>query len=362
MQDVNNIKYKSAFMETVDAMIISDGSTGKIIDVNRACCSLLGFTEYELLGRQLSGFFSEKSQVGFVDPLTNTNMFGGVLSNRIVKNKNGEFIPVDMTINTFEGHDSNCIMTTLRDGRERMRYENEILLKNKELNESNASKDKLFSIIAHDLKNPLMALMGLSELMADDCKEVSQDEISKMFNSINQLSKETYDLLDNLLSWSRVQTKKIDIEIREIQLRDLVSKIINILKPSAELKKISIINSVPKMMRINADENMIKTVIRNFISNSIKFSNANASVTVEAYEDDKNNIVAVTDEGVGMEESYIANLFDPGIKTSQYGTNREKGTGLGLLLCHEFIKLHNGIIKVSSKVGKGSQFQIQLPK
>jgi PAS domain S-box-containing protein len=362
MQDASNIKYKSAFMDTVDAMIISDGSTGKIIDVNKSCCNLLGFGEYELLGRQLSGFFSEKSQLGFVDPLNNTNMFGGVLSNRIVKNKNGEFIPVDMTINTFEGHESNCIMTTLRDARERMRYENEIILKNKELNESNASKDKLFSIIAHDLKNPLMALMGLSELMADDCKEVPQEETSKMFNTINQLSKETYDLLDNLLNWSRLQTKKIDLDIREIQLRDLVSRVINILKPSAELKKITLINSVARTMKINADENMIKTIIRNFISNSIKFSTADTQITIEAYEDDKNNIIAVSDQGIGMEESYIANLFDPGIKTSQYGTNHEKGTGLGLLLCHEFVKLHKGNIKVTSKVGKGSQFQIQLPR
>lgn len=362
MQDESNIKYKSAFNETVDALIITDGASGKIIDVNKSCCNLLGFTERELLGRNLSGLFSEKSSVESADSPQKINMFGSVVANRIVKTKSGSFIPVDMTINTFDGNSSSCVMTTLRDARERLKYENEILQKNKELKETNASKDKLFSIIAHDLKNPLTALMGLSELMIEDCSTVPQKDIIGMFNTINQLSKDTYDLLDNLLNWARVQTKKISIDIQQVRLFDVVEKIINTLKPSAELKKITLINSVQPSMIINADENMIKTVIRNLVSNSIKFSNADTKITVDAFEDDKKRTIIVADQGVGMEENFIANLFNPGVQTSTYGTSNEKGTGLGLILCNEFIKLHKGTIKVTSKVGKGSQFYIHLPK
>ena len=354
--------YEAAFYETVDALIITDGNSGKIVKVNKSCCILLGYKENELIGSQLASFFADRTAGNSVISPQAINMFGNVLTNRMLKIKSGGFIPVDMTINTFDGKMSSFVMTTLRDARERLKYENEILKKNKELKDTNDSKDKLFSIIAHDLKNPLMALMGLSELMIEDFNDVSDETKSEMFNTINRLSKETYDLLDNLLNWAQVQTNKTTIDAREINLCDIVLKVINMLHPSAELKKIKLVNAVPADYVLVADENMIKTIIRNLVSNSIKFSNADSNITIKAMLVEKMNTIIVEDHGLGMEENVAANLFKSVITSSRPGTNNEKGTGLGLMLCYEFVKLHKGDIKVISEPGKGSQFIIRLPK
>jgi PAS domain S-box-containing protein len=362
MQTETELLFASAFNETLDALIITDGSTGKIVKVNKSCCSLFGYTEQELIGNHLNTFFAERSAVNLEVSPQNVNMFGDVLINRILKTKSSGYIPVDMTINTFDNKLSNYVMTTLRDARERLKYEAELIRKNKELNESNISKDKLFSIIAHDLKNPLMALMGLSELMIEDHKEVSDKEVGEMFNTINRLSKETYDLLDNLLNWAQVQTKKLQIDPIEFNLFEMVDRVLNMLNPSAELKKIKLINAVPSDYRLRADENMIKTIIRNLVSNSIKFSFADSSITVKAFIFENMNSIVIEDHGLGMDKNISANLFTPGFIFSQPGTNNEKGTGLGLMLCYEFVKLHDGKINVISEPGKGSQFIVRLPK
>lgn len=362
MQNETDLLFASAFNETIDALIITDGSTGKIVKVNKSFCNLIGFREQELIGKHLNSFFADRSAVNLEVSPQNVNMFGDVLINRMLKTKSSGYIPVDMTINTFDNNLLNYVMTTLRDARERLKYETELIRKNNELNESNISKDKLFSIIAHDLKNPLMALMGLSELMIEDHKGVSDKEVGEMFNTINRLSKETYDLLDNLLNWAQVQTKKLQIDPVDFNLFDMVARVLEMLGPSAELKKIKLINAVPPDYMLHADENMIKTIIRNLVSNSIKFSFPDSSINVKSFIFENMHSLVVEDHGLGMSETVAANLFIPGFNFSRLGTNNEKGTGLGLMLCYEFVKLHEGKINVISEPGKGSKFIVRLPK
>jgi PAS domain S-box-containing protein len=362
MEKLNDLNYKAAINETVDVIIITDGTTRKIVDVNKSCCHLLGYDKSDLIGNHLSVLFDNESTQTELKVPGDICMYGSVLPNRNLRSKHGELIPVDMTINTLEGEWRSYVMTSFRDTRERLCYENKILSINKELQESNASKDKLFSIIAHDLKNPLMALMGLSEIISEDSGEISPEESIELANTINKLSKDTYDLLDNLLNWANIQTKKISVDKKLINFYIIASKILDTLKPSADLKKINLVNNANKDFSIYADENMIKTILRNLISNSIKFSKADSNITISTMYNDNTKSITVEDEGVGMEESYISNLFKTNVQTSRYGTNNEKGTGLGLLLCYEFVKLHNGDIDIKSQLGKGSKFIIRLPE
>jgi len=359
---MNDFQYKSAFDKMVDAIVIIEHSSGKIIDVNKSCCQLLGFTKSELAGEHISGLFDQNTTPEKTNLLQGNFMFGNVIPNSDLKTKGGESIPVDLTISTFAGQEAHYAMVSLRDTRERLRYENEILRINEELKEANSSKDKLFSIIAHDLKNPISTLMGLSEMMFEDANEISVEEAKDMATTINKLSKDTFDLLDNLLSWAQVQTNKISVAKKEVHLYNVTSKILDVLRPSAGLKNVELVNFVPPDYTILADENMIKTIIRNLFSNSIKFSLAHTIVTIRAVEAGTMKNIIVEDQGIGMDESTVAGLFKTKIHASRYGTKNEKGTGLGLLLCYEFIKLHNGDIKVLSEVGKGSKFIVQLPE
>ena len=361
MNDVDDFQYKSAFNKMVDAIVIIDSADGHIVNVNKSCCRLLSYDKSELLGKPISDFFEQQTPTDQPGVDHGNFIYDNVLPHNVLKTKGGESIPVDLTISTFAGQTAHYSMVSLRDTRERVRFEKEILLMNEELKEANTSKDKLFSIIAHDLKGPISTLMGLSEMMFEDGNEVTAEETKDTANTIHKLSKDTFDLLENLLSWAQVQTKRISVTKKEVRLFNVISKIMDVLRPSAGLKHVELVNFVPPDYTVLADENMIKTVIRNLFSNSIKFSSAGTNVTIKAFDEGGKKNIIVEDQGIGMDEQYVASLFKTKIHASRYGTKNEKGTGLGLLLCYEFIKLHNGDITVASEVGKGSKFIVQLP-
>ena len=362
MDNKSNNLYYSAFSDIVDSIIITDGSTGKIVDVNKSCVDMFKCSKSDLIGTKISSCFDSVELDGIGNSADRINMYGSVLSNKKLKISDGTVIPVDLTINTFNCSSSHYVMTTLRDVSERIKYEEKILVMNAELRELNASKDKLFSIIAHDLKNPLMAMMGLSEFLTEESGGITPEELGDMAESINKLSKDTYQLLQNLLNWALVQTNRISVEKQQTDLKLIVEKVFDLLAPSAKLKNISLINSVEEGCRIFADENMIKTVIRNLVSNSIKFTYEGKSISVSTLETDKQHILLVEDEGVGMEQEYIDNLFRIDVQTSKPGTKKERGTGLGLIICDEFVKLHDGEIKIKSELEKGTKFFIHIPK
>ncbi|MDZ7765750.1 MAG: PAS domain-containing sensor histidine kinase [Melioribacteraceae bacterium] len=358
----NEFSYKLIFEETVDAIIITDGSSEKIVDVNKAGCELFVTPKEELVGDYLSNYLDDTELTRRPKSPSEITMFGSVLSNKRIKSKSGELIPVDMIINTFGDETGNYVMTSFRDVSDRIKYENKIVSINEELHKTNASKDKFFSILAHDLKNPISSLIMFSELMTGEDEEITPEEMQEFLLMMKNLSKSTYELLENLLNWARVQTKNISLEKTEFQLDDVISRVVDLLQPTANLKKINLVNEVNKNFVLTADENMINTVIRNFVSNSIKFSEENKSIFVNAYDNEIEWIISVKDEGIGIDESLIEDLFKIDVHTSRQGTNHERGTGLGLVLCNEFIKLHNGSIEVKSKVNEGSEFIIHIPK
>jgi signal transduction histidine kinase len=232
-----------------------------------------------------------------------------------------------------------------------------------ELEAANASKDKFFSIIAHDLRVPFTGLIGMTQIFSDHLADFSRDEIQEGLNSLQLTSQTVYTLLENLLTWSRLQRDAVEFFPQDIFLEDIASINIELLTTTASQKQISLTSSVPEETQAYADQNMIDTVIRNLMSNAIKFTEPGGTIEVSAAtnEDEDIVVVAVSDNGVGISEEDVKKLFRIDVKYSQPGTAGEPGTGLGLVLCKELVEKNGGTIWVESEEGKGATFRFTIP-
>jgi signal transduction histidine kinase len=237
-----------------------------------------------------------------------------------------------------------------------------IQIQNEKLIELNSMKDKFFSIIAHDLKNPLGLFLTTSQYINDNLHSFKPDETKSFMEVIHTNAQKLHDLLNNLLQWSRSQSNRIQYYPIEFGIYDLVQDNLTVLSELIQKKKISAFNNSNKESVIYADVNMINTVIRNLISNAIKYTNEEGEITINTEETDTSIIINVQDDGVGIEDENIPKLFRIDINYFTSGTNNEEGTGLGLILCKEFIDKNNGKISVKSKINEGSTFSIELPK
>ena len=234
---------------------------------------------------------------------------------------------------------------------------------NEKLSKLNAEKDKFFSIIAHDLKSPFSGFLNLTELMADKTEIFSPAEFVENSKSLNEAARNLYKLLDNLLEWAQIQNGSINFTPKDSDLSKMVADSIATINQIAVQKGISIVNEVPEILRAYADEKMINTVLRNLLSNAVKFTRMGGKVIVKSEQSDNGTIeVSVADNGVGIPENDVRRLFKIEEKVSSKGTEGELSTGLGLLLCKEFIEMHDGKIWVESKENAGSIFSFTLPK
>ncbi len=236
-----------------------------------------------------------------------------------------------------------------------------IEIQNKELINLNATKDKFFSIIAHDLKNPFNILRGFAELLVLFGRKMSPEKIDKYHKAIYDTAQNGYDLLQNLLEWSRAQTGRIKPSPEEFYIDEIVFANFELLKETAEQKKITLKNKADSELMVFADINMINTVLRNLLSNAIKFTHENGEVLVYTSVSKKTASIHVKDTGVGIAAEDISKLFRIDIHHSTEGTANEKGTGLGLILCKSFVEENNGKITVSSQINKGTNFVFTLP-
>jgi signal transduction histidine kinase len=246
---------------------------------------------------------------------------------------------------------------------ERKISDEEILLKNELLQSINAEKDKFFSIIAHDLRGPLSAFVAATQIITEEIQTMSAEEIREITLSMKDSATGIYSLLENLLEWSRLRRGGMDFVPEKINLSKKTGECISVLSESARKKKIEIDISISDDIEIFADSHMFDTVIRNLVSNAIKFTRSGGKVTVEAgYTESNQVLIKVTDSGIGITPDLIYKLFQISEKTSRKGTDGEASTGLGLLLVKEFIEKHSGRIWVESEVGKGSTFSFTLGK
>lgn len=243
-------------------------------------------------------------------------------------------------------------------------HKKEIEEKNKKLQESNATKDKFFTIIAHDLRSPFNAILGLSQLLVDNFNKFDISEQRKYIIHIHQSINKTYKLLENLLIWAHTQSETIEFNPKKENLFLLTEEIIELLRQYADKKSINILNQTNKNINVDADKNMLATILRNLISNAIKFTPQEGKITLKAslISGEKDYVkISIEDTGVGISSEIKSRLFKLSENISTKGTEDETGTGLGLILCKEFIEKHGGEIWIESELGKGSNFIFTLP-
>lgn len=246
----------------------------------------------------------------------------------------------------------------------RKQYEEKLRESEQELIELNRSKDRLFSIIAHDLKSPFTALLGFSEMMYEEAETLSQEEVKLFSGNINKVAKNVHELLENLLHWSRFQTGNFSYNAEKIDLGNVVKEVFNLYSNIALSKNINLINEITdnsEEIFVYGDNGMLNLSLRNLIGNGIKFTNEHGSVTVKALREKDSVRISVIDTGVGMKQANISKLFKVDVPFTTQGTGKEKGTGLGLILCREMIEKNNGKLSIISEPGKGSNFSFTIP-
>jgi PAS domain S-box-containing protein len=339
------------FTLAIDLLCIAD-MNGYFIRLNKQWEKTLGYSLEELNYTRFLDYIHPEDMQKTVDAIStlsnNKTVLGFVNRYRC---KDGSYKWIEWRSAPL----GELIYAVARDITERMNYE-------KQLNELNATKDKFFSIIAHDLRNPFNLLLGLSEMLIEKSIEKDLDKIEEFSKLIHSASERTFDLLENLLQWSRSQTDKIELLPKYLPLKRIVNDVVRILEMHATQKNIKIQILIEDSIMVYADDNLLKTILRNLISNAIKYTRQGGQVFIKGNDKKTETEITIIDTGVGIETEVISNLFKIASVITTEGTAKEKGSGLGLVLCREFIEKHNGSIKVESQPGEGSKFIFTLPK
>jgi two-component system sensor histidine kinase/response regulator len=232
---------------------------------------------------------------------------------------------------------------------------------NEELKATLGNRDKMYSVIAHDLRSPMASIrMVLNLVVASTSPELVGPELFGLLDKANRESEEVHDLLDNLLKWTKSQTGRLNVVLQDLDLNDIVPGVVDIFEMIAQTKHIKLnLQRTPDPLIVNADNDMLKTVVRNFLSNAIKFSPENSSIEIIMMRDGEFAKVSVRDHGVGIAADRLETIFHKGDTT--YGTGGEEGSGLGLQLCQDFAQKNGGDCTVESVVGEGSTFSVHIP-
>lgn len=338
--------------------------TDKIIFVNSAFLKTYQYEEHELLGHPISIVRSKSNSPALVQEILPATLSGGWQGELLNLRKDGSEFPVYISSSVIrdENGKSLAVIRVAIDITDRKQAEAEIKLNNQELIKLNAEKDKFFSIIAHDMRGPFNGFLGLSKLMVEELPGLSQQEVQKIAESIRDSAAKLFSLLENLLEWSRMQRDGIIFNPEPICLMSIINEIIQPLMNSVNKKGIEISYEITDDMEVFADEYMLASIIRNLASNAVKYTHKGGKITIAAKSVAGNSVeFSVRDTGIGMKPDLVKDLFRLDVQSNRKGTDGEPSTGLGLLLCKDFIEKHGGKIWVESEEGKGSTFYFTLP-
>lgn len=368
-------KYRNFVHNSLDAFTLTD-EQGNITEWNKDIEDLTGILKSEAIGAKIwnlqfkmlpNKILPNEIKEGIKRQFTefyekgNENFLNKIIDAQIItKNQEVKYIQqIAFPIHTEKGRQLGSVV---RDVTIQQNAKNEILKYNEELKSLNASKDKFFNIIAHDLKNPFSSILGFLQLLMKNLDSYDKDKIWKFVNIINNSAVNTYKLLENLLDWSRIQRNALSFNPKNLNLNTLLEEVVVLFSEQALLKKIKLNYFLFEKINIFADESLINSVLRNLISNAIKFSFPESKIDI--YATDKNDFVEITvgDKGTGIDEDKLKNIFDMEKNSTQKGTANESGTGLGLIFCKEFVEKNGGEIFVESKLGEGSDFIFTVPK
>lgn len=386
-------KFKGVVELSADA-IITASLDGTILGCNAAALKIFGYSQKQMLSLKLSDLVPHGQAYSLLQFLPEEFAGEKMHPERVNKRKDGTLFPTEIHTKIFPVADEKILIAYIRDITERKTAEvelqrfNEELQLNKEmleekimlldtlndqlstserkLKELNDSKDKFFSIIAHDLRSPFNGLIGFSDFLANEIEDLEKEDIKKFATEINKAANNLFKLLNNLLDWSRLQIGTMQFQPAKLDIADITGEIINLMKSNAIKKKIELINQINKSAEVFGDSNMVHSIIRNLVSNAIKFTESGGVVKVSLKDAGRFVEISVIDNGVGIPAEKIENIFKIGNYKSTLGTSCEKGSGLGLILCKDFVERHKGRIVCESSTGeidrRGTKFSFTLPK
>jgi PAS domain S-box-containing protein len=335
---------------------------GKIILLSPSVLDIFGLSSMEeVYGRTIDSLYKNPEERDeFVALLKST---GKVRNFRATLIKNdGTEVFVETTANILLDNQGKYagVEGISRDITERIKVEQTLKENELRLKELNATKDKLFSIMAHDLRSPFNGILGFSDLLNKNIRNIPLEDAENYLLQINITAKHTLNLLENLLQWAKTQTGQIIYKPESLRIQPIIKKNVAVFDSSAKIKNITLKVSKIDDISVYADSNMLNAILRNLISNAIKFTNTGGEIDLKVSSNQDIVEISVKDNGVGMSDNFKNSLFDMNSNTSMRGTNDEKGTGLGLVLCKDFVEKHGGRIWVESKPDLGSEFKFTL--
>lgn len=353
-----NFEAKIILDNSTEAIFMAN-KTGEVQKINWAFQNIFGFASINNLN--LENIFSNQDEYKeFKLRLDEKRFVNDFIIKKII-NSDERILSLNAKLFDDLENSDEQIIGSIQDVTERILAEEKIKKYNEELSLLNQSKDKFFSILAHDLLSPFSVLMGYSEILASQTETLSKEEIKEFSGYVYNISKNSLNLLNELLDWSRLQTNRLEFNPIKLNLRKIVSDIVNLYREAADKKNISINNLISDDFYVHADNYMMNTIVRNLVSNAIKFTSNYGNIIINARMLGKQVEFSVKDTGIGIKEEILKDLFKIEKLHTTKGTNEERGNGLGLILCKELIEKNNGSIKVESKYGEGSTFHVMLP-
>jgi PAS domain S-box-containing protein len=354
LQAQNNALNQSAIVSITDL-------EGNIISVNSNFCKVSGYEMEELIGKNKRILRSGEHNGEVFSDMWNTIKNGGTWRGELKnKKKNNDFFWVDTAIApVFDDNGNPKKFFSLQfEITERKNYLNQLTAKSNELEDLNKLKDKLLSIVSHDFRGPLNSLQGTLSLLLQGA--LTQDEFKMLTHDLVEKLDHTYNLLENLLNWAKSQMQGMKVYPKMVNLQTITSDCTNLLAPIARKKMVEIENKIQHPVEVYADNEMVKLILRNLLSNAIKFSHSRTTIILDLRQNNDHLIISVRDQGLGISNENQDKLFKYE-NFSTYGTSNEKGMGLGLLLCKDFVERNGGELWFESELEKGSIFYFTLP-
>jgi PAS domain S-box-containing protein len=343
---------------SADAIFISD-KQGKYLYVNSRAVELLGYSKEDMLTMSIPELAPKNNADELMEHLEIVLKDGSSFFELDLLKKDGQIAPVDLNAVVLP---NGLVYASCRDITERKRIEEVIKLKNEELRIRNIEKDKFLTIISHDLRSPFQGFLQLTKYLAEEAASFSVKQLSELGAGMHSEANKIFQLLKNLLDWAKMQKGEMLFQPKICLISALIEDNIETMKERCRQKKIKVVNLVSGPVIAFVDEKMVTSVILNLLSNAIKFTGQDGTITINSDKTINGMIqISIADTGVGMNKNLVEKLFRLGQRTGRLGTEGELSSGLGLMLCKEFVEKHNGEIRVESLEGKGSTFYFTLP-
>lgn len=345
-----------------DPFFIKDQDS-RLLYMNDAFCEIFGLSREDIVGKTLAENVAPEEMKNFLaidQSVLQTGIENIQVETLTVRDQATKIISTRKS-RFVDSQGNKFLVGIIRDLTEQHQTLERLQQSEMQLNELNQAKDRIFSIIAHDLRSPLGSVLSLASLLHDDASRMRADEVTEIVGMISNSVRNTLGLLDNLLSWSRSQTGRLKVNPQTFSLTDLVKKVYALNEDTAKIKQLRLLDHVAVETKVHTDLDLLQIVLQNLVTNAIKFSFPHGQIAISAFAEGEEMLIQVSDLGRGMDAEECDRLFQLTTNTSRPGTNNEKGSGLGLILCHELMLKLGGSIAVQSAPGVGSTFTLRLP-